>query len=781
MKYTRTLGLLMSFLTLVVGLRSHAEENQTVVPVFSGGRFQIVLHPNASSDPFLASAIADFRRSLSLMTGTAVPDKAVSGEIPIIFRIKHEVAGDVTATEARNWGDFHIEVTEREIAIDAISPLGAANALYTLLDHWGCRWIMPGEIGEVIPRKGSLNLPTGRMDGTLSTDMRVTTGVSWYPAGEEWRRRNRHLPYQRWLTAQHHWGKIVPKETYFDPQKPETYKPEYYALVGGKRTPAQICTSNPEVVELAIAAAKERFRKNPEIDSFPVDPNDNLDFCQCEECLKLDPPGLTPEGLPQMTDRVVDFANKIARGIRKEFPEKKVGFYSYMNHSLPPVKIKPEPEIIVGVTRSNYDLLRLTPRTAGDSASHFYELLKNWRAAASYVFTYEYNPIFWNGNLLCPNYLGWAKTLKDVIALGTDGIYSDGQLAMKSSVNFLTYYFQFRMSTDASLDPATELRDICTSFYGPVAREMLDYYLTMSKVEDYDGKEMISGGLRNYHRMFSPEMIREARRHLDEAIGKCEKKEPFAERVRLADLSHKYLEAYLEGVWKAQEGDLPGSNAAFDRMEKLIHELGETGLLSSSSDRGGVEDTLRDMKAARLRHLADSFSEEYGIPRQWRLLGPLDNSDRGAELRLDPFEPLRSVEGEIKPPHGPALSWTTYTNPHGFLNFREAFPKLPVSWSAFYAYAGFQVNVPTKRAAEFKTNSFNSYRVFLNGREVFYRAGWSKDEPDRYVTRVILEKGINTIIVKSTHTSDTDSHPWGLWFRITDGQGEPFKDLEFVK
>lgn len=765
------------FVFLVPYARSEAEASKEV-SIFSGGKFSISLPKEPPTDPMLSQALADFARCLSLMTGTTIPKEGGNGTIPIILDIATEDGKTVSAADTRAWGNFEIEVSEKQIKINAVSVLGVANALYRLLEEWGCRWVMPGEIGECIPRKSLLQLPVGRIDGTLSTDFRLS-GSSSNPETALWQQRNQASLYQRWLTAQHYWNYMIPPAEYFDPKKGQTYHPEYYALIGGSRTPTQLCTSNPQVVKLAIEAAREFFRKFPSADSFPADPNDNLDFCQCEECLKLDPPGLTPEGLPLMTDRVVDFANKIARGIRGEFPGKKVGFYAYMNHALPPVRVKPEPEILVGVTRSNYDLLRLTPKVEGDSANQFYKLLSDWKKLVPSVYTYEYNPIYWNGNLLCPNFLGWGQTVKDTIALGAEGVYSDGQLGMDNKINFLNFLMQFRIAVDASREPEAELREICSIFYGPAAAQMFEYLSTLSKVEEYGGKKIMGGGLRYYHEMFTPEMIQEARRHLDKAVAEVGSQEPYATRVRMADISEQFLEMYLQGVWEAQKGDFDASSAAFDRMEAIIPKLGETGLVSASGVFD-VEDTARRMRAARLMAIVDNFPDKMGAVQKWKLLGPLDNSDRGAELRKDSFEPIKSIDEDVKLENGAVLKWISYENKRGFLELKKAFQSIPSSWNALYGYAGFKINSPTKRTAIFRMSGFNSFRVFLNGKEVFYRAGWDADEPDRCEARVILEKGENTVVVKATHTSDTDSFPWGVWFRITDRNGVPFPDIELT-
>lgn len=761
-------------LSFLACLSSVTAKENTPVSVFENNQPGIFLVPPDSKNPILRAALKDFAQYYQQMTGVSLPNDSGGTRIPLKFAIQNSTGETPTPEQVENWSNFTIAVNQDGIVITSYSSLGAANGLYTLLDKWGCRWIMPGAIGECIPKVKELSLPTGSINGKLSSDFRLTRSAS--PEFGEWQRRNRNS-FERWITSQHYWNYIIPEKIYFDPQKPDTYHPEYYALIGGQRSTSQICTSNPEVIKIAIETAKQFFKDHPTVDSFPIDPNDNLDFCQCEACLRQDPPGTTPEGLPLMTDRVVLFANKVAEGIRDEYPGKKVGFHAYMNHSLPPERVKPGPEILVNVTRSNYDLLRLCPRESGDSASQFYHLIEQWKKLTPNISTYEYNPIYWNANLLCPNFLEWGKTIQDTLRLGSTGTYTDGLIGADNTANFLNFYLLFRISADATRDPEQELRDVCERFYGPAAAPMLAYYMTLSKVTDHRAPGVFGGGLRHYHEMFIPEMIATSRKHLEEA-RKAVSNDVFAERIALADLNQQYLEAYLEGVWSAQSGDYSKSVAAFDRATSLVTALGERGILHQKNIFG-TKDTLLRLDGIRLMTLAQYFPDEFGMIRRWMLLGPLDNSSRGAELSTDRFQPILSIDAPVKLEDGSILKWRKYENPSGFLDFRKALGPINPKWTALYAYVGFRVVMPEKKRVELRMDSFNAFRVYINGKEVFYRPGWDLDIPDKRKVPVILDAGENTIVVKCTHTSDTYSFPWGLWFRMTDRAGQPLKNLEF--
>jgi len=760
------------------------------LPVFADGQARVSFAESARGGefygPLLKFAIEDFRRCFQLMTGVELPTTPQKGTVPIVFRLTGPEDGNVNAEQAAAVHDYKIVVEPTQIVIESVSYMGITNGLYGLLDKWGCRWVMPGEIGEVVPKVTSLSLPLGTIDGTMSSDMRVKT-YHGGEAGKAWVLRNRNK-FGRYLPTDHNWtghgpGAVVPTAIYNDPAKPDTYHPEYYALIGGKRTPSQICTTNPEVIALAAKAADKFFEHAPLADTFPLEPNDNVDFCQCEKCVALDPPGHTFDGLPLLTDRVVTFANEVAKLVREKHPGKKVGIFAYINHTLPPVNVKPDPDLVVSVCRFNYDHHRLIPREEGDSASQFYQLVKDWKKLVPNVFVYEYNPTYWNANLLSPNYLDFAQTIKDLKEIGSIGSYPDGMIYYDNATNFLIYYMLFRFSVDASLDPTKELAAMCDAFYGPAAKPMLAYYQTMAETTNHKLEDggLFGGGFRYYYKIFNPDMIERARQSLDVALKEAPAGSVYHRRVELAALNQSYLVAYLDGVWKAQAGDYRGSVEAFDRMDKIVPKLGEAGLLADDKvNVAGVEYTAQRIKGLRMLVLCDYFPEKFGMITRWRMLGPFDNSTRDAEFRKDSFEPLKSIDKPVRLASGQMMDWKDLNSPSGFIDFKKLFGPLDPKWTASYVYVGVKVRAPEKQAVELRMDSFNSFRVFLNGAEVFYRPGWENDMPDGNKVPVTLEAGENTIVVKCTHTADSYTFPWGLFFRITKPDGSRVSGLEFV-
>jgi len=76
--------------------------------------------------------------------------------------------------------------------------------------------------------------------------------------------------------------------------------------------------------------------------------------------------------------------------------------------------------------------------------------------------------------------------------------------------------------------------------------------------------------------------------------------------------------------------------------------------------------------------------------------------------------------------------------------------------------------------AKLLLDSFCPFKVYLNGVEVFHRAGLDSDCPDKRVVDVELEQGDNLVVIKLSQAVDaSDAFPWGLYFRTDASDQRP--------
>ena len=688
--------------------------------------------------------------------------EAAGGRLPVRLELRPYPAG-VSRYDSRRVQGFEIAATTAGITVRACTRLGLENGLYHLLERWGCRWVMPGTLGECIPRRDRLTWPAGVTAFAPRSDTCVEPTSAASEQGQ-WYRRNQS-GFQTWMSGQHYWLYAIPAEKHF------AAHPEWYSLIGGKRLPLQLCTSNPEVVATMIAVAKQYLAGGGDRMSFPMDPMDCLDFCQCDPCRALDPPGVGPEGAPRVTDRVLAFVNAVADGIRADFPDRYVAFYAYATHNALPTRERPRPNVAVGICRDNHCLLHLLPTPACPS-SDFHALVRGWKAITTNLWCYEYDPISWTGGLPCPTFLDMARSLQVLLGdIGVRGSYCDGGYLRPESNpgTFLNLYLARRLKVDPTQDVDALLAETCREFYGPAAAPMERAWRELAKVTEYQhpGRRKQSVGTTYYHEMFTPIMIANARTGLNESLRLALGQEPYASRVGMVETSLRYLEAYLDGVWSAQRGRYEAAVAGFDRMDGVIGELVARGILNEGDSRDRA-------KTIRLKALANAFPEKLGFVTAWRLLGPFNNPGRDADRVTDPFAAVALAGREVTLADGTRQSWWDYASPGGFVSLERALATRPRQGPLSYCYAATTVRSAVAVPAKLLLDSFCPFKVYLNGAEVFHRPGLDSDCPDKRVVDVDLSQGDNLVVIKLSQTVDaSDAFPWGLYFRVDASDQRP--------
>jgi len=135
--------------------------------------------------------------------------------------------------------------------------------------------------------------------------------------------------------------------------------PEWFAIKdkgGGRPTnpsrpeTVKLCVSNPEVAEVIVNDWVKGLEKKPPQGTpyLRACPNDGGGFCMCEKCLALDVPLPGEKELHHLTDRYVNFWNRLVTLARKRYPDAMVCSYAYSRYFQPPRRERLKPGIILG-------------------------------------------------------------------------------------------------------------------------------------------------------------------------------------------------------------------------------------------------------------------------------------------------------------------------------------------------------------------------------------------------------------------------------------------------
>ena len=272
-----------------------------------------------------------------------------------------------------------------------------------------------------------------------------------------------------------------------------------------------------------------------------------------------------------------------------------------------------------------------------------------------------------------------------------------------------------------------------------------------------------------------------------------------AKRATLDSTSSSYImtlgQAYLaneqyEEALKALKRSLSSSTSS-SLERQLLSQLAQAG--RKAKDKAGFAEVLNKLVDATSHNLNTQltlnlalaeFCRENGMPEKakayiqktgfiaenvWLTLGPFDNTagigyDTAyipeAATEIETSAKYNGIDGQI--------SWQKSEDEtlDGYISLWK-----DVDWGVAYAFA--TVTSPDERKVQFRFDSDDQGKIWLNGEEVFTHKRTRSAEIDRDIIPVTLKPGKNSILLKVCEEEVT----WGFYLRITDTTGKPFDDL----
>jgi hypothetical protein len=550
-------------------------------------------HPaKGSHQPDFAAAAADLRDLIRKASG-AVPEmippeqwnKSGAGGSAIFFETDPGLPGE----EA-----FHVETRSDGLHF-AVSAKGDAELQAETIQHavnqfakkaLGCRWLMPGELGEVIPHRDTIKLTdftlaenpvfwsrrirdrqaAGHDDrrqrsfdalekGGAAVDMK--TAESGMGAGAWLNRMNMgtRFPFQFGHSFAGFWDEHGPAH------------PEYFALQpDGTRTQhpprERLCESQPALWDEVAARALKAFGDDPELHMFSICENDGGagSFCMCPKCMALDPPNAPKvyspkiydpatgepfsDGYPSLSDRMFTFFNEVGRRVKAKYPDRLLGVYAYSVYRTVPVNVKKlEDNLVVSVV--------------SDDA----EEVKKWAQFAQKIFVRPNT--FWDGRCF-----GMARN--DARQLGALmqtcgrnhvlGLDFDGMIGNWATQG-LSYYVVAELMWNPEQDVEALIDDYLRSAYGKAAAPaMKQYYDRVEAVSSaalgdpaYSGRKPSPEPLLKH---YTPAVMAELGRALTEALQIAPADSPERRRIELVQQGLEYTRhvcGLIEGVSKSDQ------------------------------------------------------------------------------------------------------------------------------------------------------------------------------------------------------------------------------------
>jgi len=523
---------LRSLLVAVAVLSAMVPAAAQSVTLVSGGSAQFRFVLPEDPDPMELKAAAELEQYFARLAGRT--SLTLPADAPVAIEIGRAASNDLLLERASaDESGYFIEVTPSAVRLRGATPTGTLFAAYDLLERLGCRWFMPGEIGEVVPMIGMIQLPATSAVELPSFTSRNLQALPRGELSEQWALRNR-LGGEVYPGA-HSWAALVPPDRYLETN------PEYFSLVNGERTPRQLCTSNPAVITIVAQGIIAAHEADPTRTWFGIGPNDGGGFCECENCLALDAGDWDPfSGEISITDRFLSFANAVAAQVHEVYPDIRFAFYVYHNYMRPPLRVMPDPSIIPAIAPIALCRLHGMGNPVCPERNYHQFLIREWTRICPQVYHrgYSYNLA---GPNLPLNYVSrWGYEIPFCKRAGTTGFRVETQM---SWANYGPLgYVMARLMWNADEDLTLLLEDYYDKFYGPAAQPMSEYWTRMDRARR--DAPYHSGNAINIPDIYDAATLKYLHERIDLA-AKRTKDEPYKERVRIAAQSLAYLDAFL--------------------------------------------------------------------------------------------------------------------------------------------------------------------------------------------------------------------------------------------
>ncbi len=378
---------------------------------FSSGASILIAEAASEPERFAAHELS---RYLAIITGRQFPVVGHASE-PCIM-----VGKQWPGTPPLPAGGYYIGVEPHRIILSGADAQATLHAIYAFLgDHCGCRWLAVWEGGELVPRRPDLQVPCGARLYRPAFSHRAFTNFPDIDRDTvhmvDWMAKNRFNRFMvnAWAPqVEQRYGQLLRKELtlrgmavewshhsfhfWVPPEKYFSVHPEYFALVDGRRRPdKQLCTSNPAVAQIAADNICSFLQEHPEVDIVGLWPTDGFGWCECDNCLAMEPqqPSELYPDHPRRTDTYLAFVNAVAERVAAVHPDCKISALAYVNYVEPPVQTQLHPNVVVCFAPMHRCFKHPldAPPECTQANSRYARLLEQWRTITPgtlYLFCY---------------------------------------------------------------------------------------------------------------------------------------------------------------------------------------------------------------------------------------------------------------------------------------------------------------------------------------------------------------------------------------------------------
>jgi len=264
----------------------------------------------------------------------------------------------------------------------------------------------------------------------------------------------------------HSFYSVVPPAQFFDQH------PEYFALVNGerRRSGAQLCLTNPEVLKIAIAQVRRWIAENPDVNVISVSQNDCDGWCECDRCRAL----ATAEG--SQSGPILHFVNAIADAIRADHPAIMIDTLAYRYSRKPPLRVRPASNVTVRLC--SIECCFSHPLATCPENAAFMADLRGWSAICDHLSIWDYGIDYAHSLYPFPNLYVLQPNVRAYVDHGVSNLYEEANYFSRGGeMAPLRTYILAKVLWDPSYNTDKAIDEFVTAYYGkagPYLRRYID-------------------------------------------------------------------------------------------------------------------------------------------------------------------------------------------------------------------------------------------------------------------------------------------------------------------
>ena len=430
------------------------------------------------------------------------------------------------------------EVYNSELKLAALQDQGTLCGVYAFLEEFGgIRFYWPGEDGIVLQPVDNLKLP----EIDLTRSPRFSYRYPWFCLFEK--DKDNALWFRRAGFGGHAPVVIIHSFNFVKPHQQE--HPEFWALVDGKRAftnecvadgHGHLCLSNPDLLKTWCDDIRKYFDANPEIEVYPVVPNDGLTrICECPQCQADLRPQAASNGV--FSYHIWKFVNKVAREIRRTHPDRYIGCLAYEKYWQPPEEIDFEPNVAVMICHSRSSM------TDEKASENFWKGVDAWSKKSGRLYFWDWYlnhwpptdhlPIFYSQTIerevrkmaanpkICGEFIE-SENFRNAFPFGHDRIGTPG-------MQHLNLYLTAKLEWNPQLNVKDILDEYYRLFYGPAEAPMSSFWTLAESMRN----QAILAGNSAPDSIFTRQILLALNEYLQQAMKAVPQDSVYARRINV--------------------------------------------------------------------------------------------------------------------------------------------------------------------------------------------------------------------------------------------------------